>query len=116
MENKINRDVRDIDQPQMSFSWEERQSRLEKDFIKSDSENPQVYEKFKEYAFQAINAGRTHMGARVIIERIRWYSQVEAKGDEFKINNNYTPYYVRKFIKEFPEHARLFQLREIRNV
>lgn len=76
-----------------------------------DSENPQVWEYFKRFAFELIRKGRTHLGSKMIFERIRWETQVSGN-DGFKINNNYTAYYSRKFELQFPEYKGYFELRE----
>ncbi len=76
------------------------------------AENPDIYQLFRKFTFQAIEAGREHFSGRTIAERIRWYTQVET-GDPtgFKLNDHWAPYYVRLFIDEFPEHADFFETR-----
>lgn len=76
-------------------------------------QNPEVYELFKKYTFEAINAGHKHYSAYAIVERIRWHTEVETKGDEFKINNNHRPYYARLFMYHHKEHEGFFRLREL---
>ena len=75
-------------------------------------DNPRVYELFQQYTLQAINAGRPRYSARVVIERIRWHVNIETRGDEFKINDHYTPYYARLFMRDHPQHAGFFETRE----
>ena len=74
-------------------------------------ENPSVYELFKKFTFEAINAGHEHYGARGVIERIRWHTSVETKGDPFKINNNWTSFYARLFMVHHPEYDGFFRIR-----
>lgn len=81
------------------------------DFEKFDKENPHVFELFEKFTFDAIKAGRKHFSVAVITERIRWYSQVETKGDMFKINNNYKAFYGRKFEKKHPLYEGFFRKR-----
>ena len=76
-------------------------------------QNPEVYELFKKYTFEAINAGHKHYSAYAIVERIRWHTEVETKGDEFKINNNHRPYYARLFMHHYKDHEGFFRLREL---
>lgn len=85
------------------------------EFVVFHAENPQVYALFKKFAFQAINAGRTRFSARMILERIRWYSQVETTDPKFKLNDHHTPYYARLFMRDHPEHGELFELRALRS-
>ena len=74
--------------------------------------NPHVYEMFKMFAFQAIPAGRTKFSARMIWQRMRWHTAIEVcDGADFKLNNNYTPYYARQFMEDYPEFDGFFETR-----
>ncbi len=79
-------------------------------FCQYDEENPQVYEAFKKFALQAV-LFRGNFGAKAIAERIRWETAVTRKG-EFKLNNTYVSFFVRKFDAEFPEHKDFFKKRK----
>lgn len=85
-------------------------------FEKFHKANPDVWELFLEFAFVAINRGRK-VGARLIGERIRWQKLIVIRRTEkkFKLNNNHLPFYARKFVERFPEHAGLFEIRERSN-
>lgn len=76
--------------------------------------NPHVYELFKKYTFEAIAAGREHLGSRMVTERIRWYTTVETSDVEYKLNNNHNAYYSRKFMFDYPEHQGFFRTRNAR--
>lgn len=80
-------------------------------FVAYHKENPHVYDAFKRFAFDLKRAGRDHFGAKGIMERLRWWSAVEAKGDEFKINNNFSSCYVRLICMEYPEFRGFFEVR-----
>lgn len=84
-------------------------------FEKFHSDNPNVYALFKRFAFQLMNAGVKKMGAKLIIERIRYETAIKTKGDDFKINNNHTCYYSRLFIFDYPEYKRYFTFKSINN-
>ena len=84
-------------------------------FEKFDRENPQVYEKFKQYAGQLLCTGRKRIGAKLIFERIRWDYAIDTNARDFKINNIYPSRYVRKLIAEKPEFRGIFELRSIRS-
>lgn len=76
------------------------------------ADNPRIYELFKSYALRAIDANKKKASARMIIELIRWEYYIKTESDDgFKINNNFTPLYARKFIDDFPEYSELFNLR-----
>lgn len=81
------------------------------DFVRFDTENPAVYRIFERFAMEAHRTGRA-VGAKMIWERIRWYAHVETQGDCFKLNNNYTAFYARKFMVAHPETADMFETRE----
>jgi hypothetical protein len=84
---------------------------LESKFQEYHADNPQVYAKLREYALLAKHSGRKRLGIGALYERLRWYSTVEAKGDDFKVNNNYRAYYARLLMKEEPELAGFFETR-----
>lgn len=75
------------------------------------AENPQIYRMFEHFTKQVINTGRNKFGAQVIAERLRWYSQVETVGDDYKINNDYVAFYARLFEENNPQHKGFFRKR-----
>lgn len=89
-----------------------------KDFLHFHTKYPQVYLLFEKFAKQLIQAGHEKLGAKMIMERIRWeISTGGAKDDDgFKINNNYTAYYSRLFIKKNPQFENYFEFRMIRKM
>ena len=91
-------------QPTFNFDMETR-------FQRYHTDNPHVYEAFKRFTLEAVRAGRTRLGARMVIERLRWESTVRAIGDHYKLNDTFTPYYARLFVRDFPEHINLFAMR-----
>ena len=73
-----------------------------------DAANPQIWRLFERFAIEVIESGRTRFSARAIFHRIRWSVMIETKGDDFKINNNFSPFYSRMWAKHHPEYATLF--------
>ena len=88
---------------------------LDQKFDEYHADNPGVYAKFVAYAEQLKSAGRTRIGAKAIVERIRWDSLVAAIDGDYKINNSYTSRYVRLVSKERPDLAPLFALRSLKS-
>jgi hypothetical protein len=89
-------------------------SNLENAFSKFDADNPHVYELFKKFTEQIVKAGAKTYSARAIIHRIRWHTDIDTESvDTFKINNNHSPYYARKYMSEFPSRAGMFRVREV---
>lgn len=85
-------------------------------FEEFNQQNPEVYKLFMRFTFQAIKAGKKHLSAGMIFERIRWETQIETAGvgDDYKINDIYEPYYSRLFMEDFPEHKGFFHTRALR--
>jgi hypothetical protein len=88
------------------------------DFLHFNTKCPQVYLLFEKFAFQLIAAGHTKLGAKMILERIRWEISIGGVKDDdgFKINNNYTAYYSRQFVKNNPAYEDYFEFRVIRKM
>lgn len=76
-----------------------------------DRLNPQIWEYFKLFSLQMLNKGYKRIGSKMIFERIRWETMITGDGT-FKVNNNYTPYYSRKFELYYPEYEGVFSKRE----
>lgn len=98
---------------QGTLKFDKRDNR--KTFEEYDQEHPKIYELFKKFAIQLMANGKKHYGAKSIMERIRWHFDVDERGDDFKINNNYTSRYVRKLIAEHPMFENFFFLRELKS-
>ena len=87
-------------------------TQLEKDFEEFDNDNPGVWTLFVQFTNQLIAAGRRRLSASLIIERIRWESYITTmERHGYKINNNFTAYYARKFNQTFPDCGAKFALR-----
>ncbi len=100
-----------METPTFDFDAEPASAAEWAEFTAYHSANPQVYAKMRQYALEAKAAGRTHFGINMIHERVRWYTNVEAVGDLWKLNNNYRPFYARLLMANEPELAGLFELR-----
>lgn len=83
------------------------------DFKKYDEENPQIWEAFKKYAFEAKAKGFKHYSANGIFEIIRWHTKVSG-GGEFKISNNYRPDYARKLMRIYPDYKDFFAIKPLK--
>lgn len=86
-----------------------------------DKENPQIYEEFKKISEDLFSLGAKHFGAKAILERIRFDTEVRALREPgvrvYKANNNYTAYYARKLILEDKKKWEgFFELRELLSV
>lgn len=79
-------------------------------------DNPQVYVAFKRFVLEARLAGVSRLSADMLLHRVRWDSMIATAGSGgFKINNNFSSRYVRKFCEDFPHLAYLFEVRQLRS-
>lgn len=84
-------------------------------FKKFHRENPQVFELFIMFSRKARESNRRYFGARMIGERIRWYTTVETNDVEYKVNDHHWPYYARLAMLMYPkELGGFFQRRDER--
>jgi hypothetical protein len=79
-------------------------------FAEYDRANPRIWTLFVGFTFEKIEAGHEHFSADAVLHRIRWESPVHG-GDEFKVNNNFSSWYARKFAHAYPAHASFFRQR-----
>lgn len=85
-------------------------------FTEYHAKNPQIWDLYQKFALQAINAGAKKIGSKAIFERIRWESYMKkGGGQEYKVNNIYTPHYARLFIQVYPQHSDKVELRTSKN-
>lgn len=91
----------------------ERLTEMWKQFEEYDKQNPQIFDAFCRFTRQCVREGHTKLGAHFIMHLIRWKSSVRGAGP-VKVNHNYFPYYARKFMKIYPEHQGLFELRQLK--
>ena len=73
--------------------------------------NPEVYKLFVQFTLQAINKGHAKLSSEMIINRIRWETSVITTDKDYKINNDYKPFYSRMFMALFPKYDYFFQKR-----
>ena len=75
-------------------------------------EHPEVWELFDKFTRERISRGFKNYSVNGIFERIRW--ETDAGGDgqtQFKIGNNYRPFYARAWMEANPEYAGFFRTR-----
>ena len=77
--------------------------------------NKEVYDLFKQFAFDLKKAGHEKGGAKAIAERIRWHYATEGPRDgEFKLNNIFVSRLARMLIAECPQFEHFFKRRKIK--
>ena len=76
-------------------------------------QHPEVWDMFVKFTFDRINRGFTNYSVNGIFERIRWETaEADVSGNKFKLNNNYRPFYARRFMKMYPSHDGFFRTRK----
>ena len=77
--------------------------------------HPGIYQRFKDLALRLIEQGKTHYGAKTIMEVIRYHTDADSRpGSKFKIDNSFSAYYARKFADDHPEHKHFFSMRQLK--
>ncbi len=92
----------------------EYETRLWRKFLSYDNENPQYWEEFVRRTKEYVEAGYKRIGAKLIIELIRWDEECRKNKLAANFSNDFHAYYARKYVKAFPEHKGLFELRPIK--
>ena len=82
-----------------------------KPFSQYDKDHPEIWKEFKKTTLKAIKKGFKNYSSKSIFEIIRWHRSGDLKPDGFKVNNNYTADYARKFANEFPQYKDFFRTR-----
>jgi hypothetical protein len=93
---------------------EDKARTIQERFEKFHAEHPDVYQLFKRFAFELLDAGRKRYGSDAIIQRIRWHMATSSQGSpDFKINDHFSSRYARKLIEDCPQFADFFELRRL---
>jgi len=74
--------------------------------------NPHVYAALRRFALDAKAKGCGRMSINLLHERVRWHTSVDARGDAFKVNNNWRPFYARLLMHREPALAGFFETRK----
>ena len=90
-----------------------RHEQLTELFREYDKEHPQVWTLFIKFSLSLIYRGFKNYGAVAVMNRIRWETdKPNVDGaSEFKINNNFIPFYARKFMEHFSQYEGFFRTR-----
>ena len=95
-------------------SDEEYDTRLWRKFLKYDEQNPKYWDEFVKRTNEFINDGYKRIGAKLIVEMIRWDEVCRESKVAYNFSNDFHAYYARKFVKMYPQYKTLFELRPIK--
>ena len=91
--------------------YEQKLKERKEDWWEWHKQNPKVWIRFRDYTLEAIKRGRKSYSEWGIIYRIRWNEEIETRGGEFKISNNYIAFYARLFHAKYPQYKDFFRLK-----
>jgi len=78
-------------------------------FTRFHRNNPMIFNEIVKFADKQ-RLKRHHYSIEIILNVVRFHTDLSGKGDPFKINNNYKPYYARMYM-EYRDCKGFFQLR-----
>lgn len=73
-------------------------------FDKHITDNPQMWDLFKEYAIHNSKLGR-HYSAGALFHFMRVDTDIRDKDSKFKVDQRYSSWYARKFNSEYPQYT-----------
>ena len=85
------------------------------DFEQFDAENSQVWREFERLALEIAAEGHKHYSAKAIFEVIRFHRAIRTTDVKWKLNNIWTPYYARKFMRCHPQYEGFFETRRVKD-
>ena len=95
--------------------YADRSKTIQERFEQFHAENPDVYHRLVDLAYQAKAHGARRIGISLLFERLRWEIGIETRSwDGFRLNNNLRSRYARLIEAEHPKLRGLFETRELR--
>lgn len=105
-----------VEYSEADFCKEMMQSTLGKKWFVWHRENPAFYELFEKFTNEAIDMGHTQLSGWLIINRVRWETDVVTSGDQYKISNNYVSFFSRLFMIRNPKYMGFFRTKKMSNI
>jgi hypothetical protein len=89
-----------------------RHEELQQKVREYHKKHPEVWDLFVRFSFELLEKGYRHYSVSGVFDRIRWEQGVGEDGvSDFKIGNNFKPFYARAFMKKHPEAEGFYRLR-----
>lgn len=89
-----------------------REDEMREQCEKFHAEHPEVWELFVRFAKEKALIGFKHYSAMAVFQRVRWETDTGGDGvSTFKLNNNYVPFYARRFMRMYPHLDGFFRTR-----
>lgn len=87
---------------------------IEQRFRKWLAENPGIYDAVVRLAREVKAKGKSRCGMKALFERVRWDLWLDARGDEFRMNNIYSSRLAREVMRREPDLTEFFETRELK--
>lgn len=83
-------------------------------FLIFHQKNSELWHWIDHYALEMARTKRLHYGIASVIERVRWHTAIQTKGDiSYKISNNHRAHYARMWMIRHPEYDGFFRTHHI---
>ena len=92
--------------------YTDRYKSIEQRFLDFHAANPHVYAAIVRLAKQLRASGATAGSMKQIFEVLRWEHKLRTNGEEFVLNNSYTPFYSRMVMDQEWGFKGFFETRE----
>tara|TARA_R100001244_G_scaffold54818_1_gene47180 strand:- start:967 stop:1332 length:366 start_codon:yes stop_codon:yes gene_type:complete len=93
-------------------NFECRYDQIKAKFAEFHSEHPDVYQWVTQFTFELIDRGYENYSIDGVLMRVRWEKDIYYDTSVgFKINNNFSAFYARMFMEEYPDHEGFFRTR-----
>lgn len=83
-------------------------------WLKWHKKNPGIWDAFEKFTLEAIQSGRKRYSHWAIMNRVRWHTDIETTGKQFKISNDHIAFYARAFAEKYPEYKNFFKLKPLK--
>jgi hypothetical protein len=80
-----------------------------KAFVEYHKNHPHIYAEFKKLSYKMLETGRKRYSAKMIINVLRWESDLKAVGEEFKITDRFQSMYARMLAYNDPQFENFFE-------
>jgi len=97
-----------------ALTTEMQQSKFYLGWLEYHQKNPEIMKLITRFTGDVISSGLKNYSISGIINRIRWYTDVETNtyGD-FKISSIWSALYAREFMRRYPQYMGFFRTREL---
>jgi len=97
---------------QQAFDWSPpRKLTLEEQALEFIAANPHVLDLFIKLAREARDHGARRVGAKMLVEKLRWELRCKTTGQPYRLNNSFTSYLARTAEHVAPDLKGLFATR-----